>query len=414
LSGDAIDALERGLSEADAEEADQFDLAIASPSYEAELPNMMVDIDAALSQHICHDSPISFLSFGRGARTVLAGDATGCLKKWDLESGRVLRAYAGRHQAGITWCQIVQESVVSASEDGMIVIWDDGGAVRHEMHAHSGRVNCVDIDRNAMHKLLSGGSDATLKLWDLRTGGELMCLDGHTDAVTKCVFMHESLALLSASHDGTLKLWDAETGELDTTLSGHTGAILDWSISSDGRMIASASLDGTVRLWDSATCVCLGVIDLGGGIPVKCRICCDARYILINDDSGQLAEWSCVDLTQQVSLVLGAGSILDFMYSSDALFICSIADDSTISWFYRDGTELGVMPTTGTPTGLFIENDALLYAVTDDLGQLYLFEEPGAEDRRPLVGPASTPKAESGQAETPKSRRPASARPRRS
>jgi WD40 repeat protein len=305
-----------------------------------------------------------------------------------------------------------------------MIVWDDdSGEIRHQICAHSGRVNCVDVDRKGMHSLLSGGSDATLKLWDLHTGAQQMCLDGHTDAVTKCTFMHGSLAVLSASHDGTLKLWDAETGELDTTLLGHTGAILDWSISSDGRVIASSSLDGTVRLWNSATCVCLGVIELGGSIPVKCRLCRDAQFILIHDDAGLLTEWSCADFMQHASFNLGEGSILDFVYSSDALFICSIADDSTVSWYYRDGTELGVMPTTGTPTGMFIENDALLYAVTDDLGRVYLFEEPGAEDRRPprvqphphtSVGPAVAPKAESGRAVAEQSRRPASARPRRS
>jgi len=56
------------------------------------------------------------------------------------------------------------------------------------------------------HKLLASGSqDKTIKIWDLKTGKNVMTLRGHEKGVWCLNFFTDSL-LVSGSYDGTIKV----------------------------------------------------------------------------------------------------------------------------------------------------------------------------------------------------------------
>ena len=59
--------------------------------------------------------------------------------------------------------------------------------------------------------------------------------------------------LVSGGFDRSVKLWDVQTGQLLATLSGHTGAVWGLSFDPEGTLLASGSFDGTTRLWNLST-----------------------------------------------------------------------------------------------------------------------------------------------------------------
>src|SRR5262249_13727768 len=65
-------------------------------------------------------------------------------------------------------------------------------------------------------------SDA-VKLWDARTGQELLVLRGSTGAVTGLCFSPDGQRLAAGSRDGTTRLWDARTGQTLLTFVGRAG-----------------------------------------------------------------------------------------------------------------------------------------------------------------------------------------------
>jgi WD40 repeat protein len=135
---------------------------------------------------------------------------------------------------------------------------------------------------------LSGGSDKTLKLWDIATGREIRTFVGHTDSVIAVAFSPDGRNALSGSSDRTLKFWDVATGkeirtlaghtswararstaaacclaasttpsssgtlrrERDSHLAGHTNTVLSVAFCPDGKTALSGSADNTLKLWD--------------------------------------------------------------------------------------------------------------------------------------------------------------------
>ena len=73
------------------------------------------------------------------------------------------------------------------------------------------------------------------------------------DTVTSVAYSPDGSRLLTASFDKSARIWDARTGAQLVTFSGHDGRIYSARYSPDGSRVVTASGDGTARLWDSRT-----------------------------------------------------------------------------------------------------------------------------------------------------------------
>src|SRR5262249_36144237 len=106
--------------------------------------------------------------------------------------------------------------------------------------------------------LASASCDTTVRLWDVKTGGELRQARGHTGRVSKAVFTPDGRTLISAGQDQTVRWWDAATGkELRRRPVEHWEYTL--APSPEGKPLAHNS-GGQIRLWDAATGRDLGVL----------------------------------------------------------------------------------------------------------------------------------------------------------
>lgn len=105
--------------------------------------------------------------------------------------------------------------------------------------------------------LVSGGDDHMVSVWSIATGGVLVRkLVGHTAAVTDVAFnSRRSRYVISASKDASVRLWNWKTGECLRILAAHVGPVLSVAFSPEagGRRIVSGGMDKSICVWETKT-----------------------------------------------------------------------------------------------------------------------------------------------------------------
>jgi WD40 repeat protein len=67
-------------------------------------------------------------------------------------------------------------------------------------------VTSVAFSPNGL-RVVTGSADSTAKVWDARTGNEILTLEGHNQELTTVSFAPDGQSILTGSHDGTCIVW---------------------------------------------------------------------------------------------------------------------------------------------------------------------------------------------------------------
>jgi guanine nucleotide-binding protein subunit beta-2-like 1 protein len=216
------------------------------------------------------------------------------------------------------------DMLLSASRDKSLIVWDlkrDGesgegqyGIAKKRLTGHSHYVQDVAISSDGQFAL-SGSWDATLRLWDLKSGQTTRRFVGHTKDVLSVAFSQDNRQIVSGSRDKSINLWNTlgqckysitEDGhkewvscvrfspniqtplivsagwdkivkvwnlnqcKLRTNLIGHTGYVNTVTVSPDGSLCASGGKDGTAMLWDLNEGKHLSSLEAGETIHALC------------------------------------------------------------------------------------------------------------------------------------------------
>ncbi|KAF9696573.1 hypothetical protein EKO04_005439 [Ascochyta lentis] len=156
------------------------------------------------------------------------------------------------HTNGIMSLQFDDRTLITGSYDATIKVWDikTGKEIR-TLTGHSAGIRCLQFDDS---KLITGSLDRTIKVWNWRTGQLIRTLAGHTDGV---IGLHMADKLLaSGSSDHTIMVHDFNNYQR-VTLRGHTDWVNSVKIDLASRTLFSASDDMTVKLWDLDTHQCI-------------------------------------------------------------------------------------------------------------------------------------------------------------
>jgi WD40 repeat protein len=79
-------------------------------------------------------------------------------------------------------------------------------------------------------------------------------------------FSPDGRRLVTGGDDGVVRLWDPASGQMAQALKGHTAAIGVLDLTRDGQRLATGSDDGTVRLWDLVSGQANQILDIGAPV----------------------------------------------------------------------------------------------------------------------------------------------------
>lgn len=208
-----------------------------------------------------HDDWVNNVKVDMVSRTLLSASDDCTIVLWDLDTREVIREFVGH--VGHVQQVLAMPNDFEPDEDPATAAQDPtdtmsvasgksstpvpGQASDLELRATYGPGFIDNPDRPLPARyILSGGLDASLKLWDSSTGSVVRNQWGHMEGIwsVEC----DSLRMVTGANDSLVKTWDPRSGRCTGTFAGHTGPVTSVAVSD--ALMASGSEDGEVRLYN--------------------------------------------------------------------------------------------------------------------------------------------------------------------
>ena len=129
------------------------------------------------------------------------------------------------------------------------------------IRGHKDRINVVAFTPDNK-TVATGSTDKTVRVWDAKTGKELLSLEAHTGAVTGLAFSFDGKKLVTGGYGprqkgtevftGEVKVWDVSSGKLLQTMEKTNLAVEAVAFDPNGRQVAANS-GKLVHIWDIMT-----------------------------------------------------------------------------------------------------------------------------------------------------------------
>jgi WD40 repeat protein len=256
---------------------------------------------------------------------------------------------------------------LTGSVDATIRLWDlrTGTQVR-VFFGHTNSVMSVTFGPDGTN-ILSGSADTSVRLWDIATGKLVRIFTGHRDSVRIAAFSPDGKKILTGSTDNSARLWDVATGKGVSAPLIHSNDVTSGTFSPDGRYILTGSLDRIARLWDVATGQNLRIFTFATGVTGTSSVndvafSPDGRYVLTGNADGVARLWDVATgkILRNFRAAVVSGTtfaVTSVAFSPDGRYVVAGGSNNTARlWEVTTGAQVRVYPSQTPNTGSIINS----------------------------------------------------------
>ena len=220
---------------------------------------------------------ISTLAYSPDGRTLILGTRSDRrIRRYDPDGGKEVDPLNILNQEQCTWLlafspdgnQILNAAVPQGPDArGPAFVSVCDVATQTEIRRFSGGSSAA-FSRDGRSVLVASSSETIIHLWQIDSGEEIQRFEGHRveapfsssqmDSGVHCfAFLPDGNRMISGGADHTLRLWDVTNGREIACFKGHTGRVSHVAVAADGSLAISAGggKDKSVRVWRLPPCV---------------------------------------------------------------------------------------------------------------------------------------------------------------
>jgi len=225
--------------------------ASASVDHTVRLWNAMTG-EAIGDPLVGHEDDVRAVAFSPDMRCLASGSDDCTIRIWDTTT-RQPRGAPLRCTGWVFTVAFSPDSSLLAAGDSCGCIYlrhtDTGQSIYEPLQANDDAIRSVAFAPNGA-RIISGGDDKMVRIWDIKTRHQFLLLEGHIGWVNSVVSSPSGEFICSGSVDKTVRVWNAATGAPITILYGHMSPVISATFTLDGKAVVSCSYNGTVRVWD--------------------------------------------------------------------------------------------------------------------------------------------------------------------
>ncbi|KAG0652295.1 U3 small nucleolar RNA-associated 15 [Hyphodiscus hymeniophilus] len=190
----------------------------------------------------------------KDGRVMVAGDETGKIQVFDVNSRAILKTWEDHKQPvwTVKFSPTELTTLMSASDDRTVRLWDLPSQestttfVGHADYVRSGSF----LPGTMSHMIVTGSYDETVRLWDPRVPNRAAMIFKHAAPVEFVLPMPSGTTVL-ASADNQISVLDLVAGKPLQILKNHQKTVTSLCLASNGTRLVSGGLDGHVKVFET-------------------------------------------------------------------------------------------------------------------------------------------------------------------
>lgn len=345
-----------------------------------------------------HLETVSIITYSPDGKQIASASEDGMINLWDSVTGSLQQTLSD-HSGKITAMAFLPDSklIMSGDYQGSVILWDTTTGDRQkwvdlqspedrEPWPRSPYALAFSSDLRQTAAAGDYHDNRLIMLFDTATGDLQKILADHSDGPLALAFSPDDKQLVSSFYDGTIRLWDTTSGDLLKTLVGHRIPVRTVAFSPDGKQIASAC-HKKVNLWNAGT----GDLQRTLAYPY-------ARTVAFSPDSKQIAAcrddcmifWDAAGDVQK-TLAYQSGTVMSMAFSPNGKQIVTGSTDTTIRrWDIAIGATQSVVGHSGRVVTVAISPDGKVIASGSTDNTVKLWDAATGDLQETLTGHQKT------------------------